>query len=133
MEEKGQVDIRLIPVLPRRDLRRICGELPDLLAAAREAQEGREDYIWAVLTGDPGLDPAQRLRAALPQSAPCGNGLSRGRDESGRGGVFVPAAVGGGAFRRLFSYSQRPFHEPLSAEAGGNFPVPAAGLILFLL
>lgn len=66
MEAKGQVDIRLIPVLPRRDLRRICGELPDLLAAAREAQEGREDYIWAVLTGDPGLDPAQRLRLLYP-------------------------------------------------------------------
>ena len=37
-----------------------------MLAAAREAQEGREDYIWAVLTGDPGLDPAQRLRLLYP-------------------------------------------------------------------
>ena len=64
--EKGEVDIRLIPVKPRRELRRIRGELSRLLEAGREDTAGREDYIWAVLTGEPGLDPAQRLRLLYP-------------------------------------------------------------------
>lgn len=63
---KGQVDIRLLPVTPRRDLRRIQGELETLLVAGREDAEGREDYIWAVLTGETGLDPAERLRLIYP-------------------------------------------------------------------
>ena len=60
------MDIRLIPVKPRRELRRIRGELSRLLEAGREDTAGREDYIWAVLTGEPGLDPAQRLRLLYP-------------------------------------------------------------------
>ena len=64
--EKGDVDIRLLPVTPRRDLRRIQGDLEALMDAGREEAEGREDYIWAVLTGEPGLDPAERLRLLYP-------------------------------------------------------------------
>lgn len=64
--EKGQTDIRLLPVVPARDLRKIRGKLEALLAAGRQETEGREDYIWAQLEGDPGLDPAERLRLLYP-------------------------------------------------------------------
>lgn len=64
--DKGEVDIRLLRVTPRRDLRRIQGDLEALMDAGREETEGREDYIWAVLTGEPGLDPAERLRLLYP-------------------------------------------------------------------
>ena len=67
LSEKGQVDIRLLPVTPLRDLRRIRGELEELLTAGRGETAGRDDYIWAVLTGDPGLDPAERLRLVYPR------------------------------------------------------------------
>ncbi len=86
LDEKGRADIRLIPVKPRRELRRIRGELPRLLEAAREDTSGREDYIWAVLTGEPGLDPAQRLRLLYPNllhvevAPPESDGTADGRD-----------------------------------------------------
>lgn len=66
LAEPGNVQIELIPVMPRRDLRRIRGELDALLAAARECPDGQDDYIWAVLTGEPVLDPAERLRLVYP-------------------------------------------------------------------
>ncbi len=65
LEEKGRVDIELVPIVPRRQLRRIQGELTALLQAGREDPDGREDYIWAVLEQD-ALNPAERLRAVYP-------------------------------------------------------------------
>lgn len=66
--EKGQTDIRLLPIAPARNLRKIRGELEALLAAGRleTAASGQEDYIWAQLVGEPGLDPAERLRLLYP-------------------------------------------------------------------
>lgn len=66
MGPKGGTTVRLLPIKPRRDLRRIQGDLEALLTAGREDTQGREDYIWAVITGEPGLDPAQRLRLLYP-------------------------------------------------------------------
>ena len=63
--EKGRVDIELVPIVPRRQLRRIQGELTALLQAGLEDPDGREDYIWAVLEED-ALNPAERLRAVYP-------------------------------------------------------------------
>ena len=65
LEEKGRVGVELVPFRPSRDLRRLQGTLADLLAAG-EADPNREDYVWAVLTGDPALDPAARLRRVYP-------------------------------------------------------------------
>lgn len=63
--EKGRVDIELVPIVPRRQLRRIQGELTALMQAGLEDPDGREDYIWAVLEED-ALNPAERLRAVYP-------------------------------------------------------------------
>ncbi len=65
LEEKGTVGVELVPFRPSRDLRRIKGELPELIAAG-ETDPRREDYVWAVLTGEPVLDPAARLRRVYP-------------------------------------------------------------------
>lgn len=97
--EKGKVDIRLIPVKPRRELRRIRGELSRLLEAGREDTAGREDYIWAVLTGEPGLDPAQRLRLLYPNLLHV---------------EVAPPEEGGGAVTR--DGSENALSSPLSPE-----------------
>ena len=63
---KGEVAAELLPLTPRRELRKIRGRLDDLLAAAREGGgAGTEDYIHAVLTEE-ALDPAERLRTVYP-------------------------------------------------------------------
>lgn len=84
LSEKGRVDVQLIPVKPRRDFRRIRGELFQLLEAARETADGREDYIWAVLTGEPGLDPAERLRLLYPHLLHVETETAKGAEEEGR-------------------------------------------------
>lgn len=48
--EKGELDIELIPLKPKRDLRRIKGELKQLLSS--ENVTDTEDFIYAVLTDE---------------------------------------------------------------------------------
>jgi exonuclease SbcD len=64
--KKGEVSVELLPISPKCDLRRIRGEIEDLLTAGRACTEGQDDYIWALLHGEPGLDPAERLRLVYP-------------------------------------------------------------------
>ena len=65
LAEKGRVEVELVPIVPRRQLRRIEGALEDLIRAGQADGEGREDYIWAVLDAEE-RSPAQRLRAVYP-------------------------------------------------------------------
>lgn len=65
LAEKGRVEAELVPITPRRQLRKIEGAIDRLLMAGREDGEGREDYIWAVLDEE-ALNPAERLRAVYP-------------------------------------------------------------------
>ena len=65
--EKGDVRTQLVPLVPLHDLRRIKGGIEDLLTAGKAATEGREDYIAAVIIGEPGMDAAERLRAVYPR------------------------------------------------------------------
>ena len=51
---------------PLRGLYRIRGTLEELLAAGKEPDAPRDDYVCAVLTGEPVLDPAGRLRQVYP-------------------------------------------------------------------
>ncbi len=64
---KGDVTTTLLPLVPRRELRKLRGRLDELLAAGREkaADPENDDYIHAVLT-DEALDPAERLRTVYP-------------------------------------------------------------------
>ena len=65
LEEKGNVDITLLPLKPLRDLRHIKGQLDDLLNP--EYTEDSEDYIYATLTDEMlQYDAINRLRAHYP-------------------------------------------------------------------
>ena len=65
---EGRCTVERIPLVPRRDLRIVEGELDTLIAAAA-ADPGRDDYLLARLT-DRGalLDAMGRLRAAYPNA-----------------------------------------------------------------
>lgn len=62
----GVEDIELIPLRPPHDLRRVKGELEELLEMGRGREEAG-DYLWAVLTGERVPDPAERLRTVYPR------------------------------------------------------------------
>ncbi len=68
MDAAGQCTVERVPLVPRRDLRVIEGELADLVAAAA-ADPGRDDYVLARLT-DRGalLDAMGKLRTAYPNA-----------------------------------------------------------------
>lgn len=69
MLEKGNVSTRFIPFSLRRDFRVITGELDELISAADDDRDSRDDYIKAVLT-DAGelLDPMAKLRSVYPNA-----------------------------------------------------------------
>jgi exonuclease SbcD len=61
--EKGEVDIRTLPLTPLRDLRRIRGSFAELM----EAREGTEDYCELTLTDEEDVpDALARLSARYP-------------------------------------------------------------------
>lgn len=63
---KGDWDIRLIPLEPLRDMRRIWGPLEQLLKAGRE-DGGIRDYIHATLTDEEEIyDAVGKLRRVYP-------------------------------------------------------------------
>lgn len=67
----GAASVERVQLAPRRDLRRIRGELAALIEAGRDDPEN-EDYVFATLT-DSGalLDPMARLREAYPNALGC--------------------------------------------------------------
>ena len=63
--KKGEMDIELIPLKPKRDMRRIKGNLQILLE--KENVSNTEDYIYAVLTDEePLLGAMDILRQTYP-------------------------------------------------------------------
>lgn len=64
LHEKGNVDVRTVPLVPRRDLVVITGTLEELLEAGR-ASGGCDDYVVARITR-PESDAAARLREVYP-------------------------------------------------------------------
>ncbi|MBO6157646.1 MAG: exonuclease SbcCD subunit D [Firmicutes bacterium] len=61
--KKGETDIRLVPITPLRDMRRIKGKLDELLDAALLT----EDYIYATLTDEEIIpDAVGHLRTYYP-------------------------------------------------------------------
>ncbi len=67
IDDKNNIRIRHKELIPLRDMRTIRGPIDDLIEAARKCEEGREDYIQAILT-DKGelVDPIGKLRAVYP-------------------------------------------------------------------
>lgn len=81
--------LELVPVVPRRDVRRVRGRFEELMGAADAALSTAKDcYVEAVLTDtEPVLDPVQRLRQVFPY-------LLSLRRESQMGPVAGPSGGG---------------------------------------
>jgi exonuclease SbcD len=62
--EDKNINIDLKDLEPIRDLRIIKGNIEDLIEEGRNVEEGKEDYIQAILTDDGELmNPMEKLRA----------------------------------------------------------------------
>ncbi len=67
MEEKGKLEISVIPLYPKRDLRTVRGRFEDLL----KSENSSEDYIHVVLTDEDEVHEAMgRLRVIYPRLLP---------------------------------------------------------------
>lgn len=64
--EKGQVDVELCPLTPKRDLRQITGPLDRLVSPGVVSQGNPQDYLHVVLTDLAPVDPMGRLVAVYP-------------------------------------------------------------------
>ena len=64
---KGTVQIREVPLYPKRDMREIRGKYSDLLSPVFSERENREDYIHVTLTDEEDQpDAVARLRMVYP-------------------------------------------------------------------
>ncbi|MDM8128197.1 exonuclease SbcCD subunit D [Paraclostridium benzoelyticum] len=69
INNKDAINIDFKCLKPVRDLRVIKGNIEDLIEEARELEEGKEDYIQAILTDDGELiNPMEKLRAVYPNT-----------------------------------------------------------------
>ena len=65
--EKGSVEIRTIPLLPLRDMRKLRGTYMELMDPAFYLNGNREDYIYITLTDEDDIpDGMQKLRVVYP-------------------------------------------------------------------
>ena len=63
------IEIDLKELSPRRDLRIIKGNIEDLIEEGRNIEEGKEDYIQAILTDDGELmNPMEKLKSVYPNT-----------------------------------------------------------------
>ncbi|WP_025161971.1 exonuclease SbcCD subunit D [Paraclostridium bifermentans] len=69
INNKDEINIDFKCLNPVRDLRVVKGNIEDLIEEARELEEGKEDYIQAILTDDGELiNPMEKLRAVYPNT-----------------------------------------------------------------
>ncbi|MEG1458592.1 MAG: exonuclease SbcCD subunit D [Acetivibrio sp.] len=67
LEEKGNLSIREIPLVPKRDVRVIKGELQELIKDEVVSLTNKEDYLQVTLTDqNEMIDPLGRLRSVYP-------------------------------------------------------------------
>ena len=67
LAEKGKVDIEMISLIPKRDLRKITGTLDEILTSAKNDPNNHEDFIDITLTNeDEVMDAMASLRTVYP-------------------------------------------------------------------
>jgi exonuclease SbcD len=67
IDEKGNTNITLKPLIPMRDMRIIKGPLQELINPKVYTGSNLEDYIYAIITDEGELiDPISKLRAVYP-------------------------------------------------------------------
>jgi exonuclease SbcD len=65
IKDKNSVDIRTIPLIPRREMRKIKGTFKELFFRTPDVNESKEDYIFATLT-EQVIDAVKRLSGRYP-------------------------------------------------------------------
>lgn len=69
VDENKNIDINFKQLQPIRDLRVIKGDIEDIVNEGRELEEGKNDYIQAILTNDGELiNPMEKLRSVYPNT-----------------------------------------------------------------
>ena len=69
IKEKGNINIKLIPLKPLRDMREIKGPLEKLLSKEIYEQGNTEDYIKAIITNEePVYDAIGKIRRVYPNT-----------------------------------------------------------------
>ena len=87
------INIELRELSQLRDLRIIKGNIEDLICEGRDVEEGKEDYIQAILTDDGELmNPMEKLKAVYPNTMLITRERKRNVSEDG--------AVAKGEFRK---------------------------------
>ena len=67
LREKGQVEIQILPLTPRRDLREIRGTYEEVTAKSFYQGTNREDYLHVILTDEEDVPEAMgKLRTIYP-------------------------------------------------------------------
>ena len=67
MREKGDLEWKLVPLVPLKDMRRIGGKLEDLLKEEIASLENREDYLGITLTDEEEIfDAISKVRLVYP-------------------------------------------------------------------
>ncbi len=109
---KGDVSVELLPIAPAHELRKLRGGLDELIAAGQRETAGREDYIWAVLTGEPVLNPAEKLRRVYPRLLQVDYERPRAEQDEPEGALPAPKSE-----EELFaSFFREVQDRPLSEE-----------------
>lgn len=68
MKEKGEVELRFHPLIPKRELRTIKGTYEELMEKGRYMGKEKEDYLQVILTDeDDIIDGLQKLRTIYPK------------------------------------------------------------------
>ncbi len=81
LREKGQVELRQVPLTPLRDMRRIGGTYNEVMAGSFHEEGNREDYVQITLTDEEDVpDGLQRLRSRYPNLMRLGYDNARTRE-----------------------------------------------------
>lgn len=85
LEIAEDISAREVPVIPMRDMRVLTGTLPEIGAQA-ETDTGREDYIFAQISGAPVYEPMHAVRKYYPNALGVKNGSDFGTLPAGDAG-----------------------------------------------
>lgn len=89
IDEKGEVEVELKQLVPRRDMRVIKGPLNELIDPKVYGKDNVEDYIYAILADEGELvDPISKLRAVYPNIMGLHREERREREESKTSAAF---------------------------------------------
>jgi len=69
INDDKSINIEFKKLKPLRDMRVLKGDIENLVEEGREVEEGKEDYIQAILTDDGELiNPMEKLRSVYPNT-----------------------------------------------------------------